>query len=137
LGGEDNPHLSHNIRKNSVVYSGTHDNDTTLGWWENDATDEEKDNFKNYFDVKGKDIISEMFKGLYRTVAQLAIVPIQDFLMQGSQARMNTPSVAQGNWQYQLKENDLSEERATWMLALAVLYGRSSIQKKKNNKKSD
>jgi len=132
-GGANNPHLSHNIKQNSIVYSGTHDNDTTLGWWQNDATFEEKEKFKIYFDVKGEDIIEEMFKALYRTVAKLAIIPIQDLLKQGSIARMNTPSVAQGNWQYQLKENDLSEERATWINNLAKLYGRCPLNLEKIN----
>ncbi len=128
-----NPHLPHNILQNSIAYSGTHDNDTTIGWWQNSATKKEKQMFRDYLDVEGLNVISDMVKALYRTPAKLAIIPIQDLLGLGSEARMNTPSVPQGNWQFKLKYGDLSEERAKWIKRWAHLYGRIPKSEKITN----
>ncbi|WP_371801645.1 4-alpha-glucanotransferase [Candidatus Lokiarchaeum ossiferum] len=130
--GDDsnNPHLPHNVIPNSIVYSGTHDNDTTVGWWQNRATKEEKEMFMEYLNAEGMNIIEDMIKGLYRTSAKIAIIPIQDLLGLGSKSRMNTPSVTQGNWQFRLKYGDLSEQKAIWIRKIASLYGRLPVDPK-------
>jgi 4-alpha-glucanotransferase len=123
-GEPDNPHLPHNIKVNSVVYSGTHDNDTSLGWWNNGATKLEKKYLLDYLNVDGLNFNSDFIKALYQTVAKLAIIPIQDLLGVGSEARMNTPGVGAGNWQYRIQPGDLSKKRSKWLSEICKLYGR-------------
>ncbi|MHA1727120.1 MAG: 4-alpha-glucanotransferase [Promethearchaeota archaeon] len=121
---ETNPHLPHNYEKNSVAYTGTHDNDTLLGWWDS-VSESEKKYLKTYFNTDANDVTVDLVKALYRSVANLVIVPIQDFLKQGTKARMNTPSVPKGNWQYQLDKDLLTPNVSGWIKELVEIYRRS------------
>jgi 4-alpha-glucanotransferase len=125
-GKADNLYLPHNQRANSVVYSGTHDNDTTRGWY---ATTEEKtrDHVRRYFRVSGQEVAWDFIRSAYASVANLAVIPLQDFLSLGSEARFNTPGKSQGNWTWRYGPEQLQALRdnsAAYLRDLAALYGR-------------
>ena len=129
-GGADNLYLPHNQRANSVVYPGTHDNDTTLGWY---ATSDEKtrDHVRRYFRISGEDIGWDFIRSAYGSVANLAIVPLQDLLSLGSEARFNTPGKAQGNWTWRYRPEQLQrlrDQSGPYLRDLAALYGRERGQ---------
>ncbi|MHA1583733.1 MAG: 4-alpha-glucanotransferase [Promethearchaeota archaeon] len=129
-----NPHILHNFRHYSVAYTGTHDNNTTLGWWNSKAAPDEKDFIKEYLESDLTDIVRDLIRALYRSVATLAIIPMQDFLGEDSKARMNTPSVPEGNWKYRMLPTAIDETRVEWFHELAVLYGRfEKIKESKMN----
>ena len=98
-----------NYKNNCVVYTGTHDNNTTVGWINNDATEEEKKNLKKYFKTKSlpKALHSKLIKLAMNSIADTAIVPIQDVLGLGKEARMNTPGTTECNWQWRLSSKQL------------------------------
>ncbi len=129
---EENPHLPHNYVRNSLVYSGTHDNNTAWGWWNDESSTVERSNFVEYLNSSGQHPVEDMIKAIYRSVATLAIVPFQDVLGKGSDARMNTPSVPMNNWQYITEGKDYSEKRANWLRNLVKIYRRLPISIKAN-----
>ena len=87
--------------RNLVLYTGTHDNDTAKGWFDH-LSQEIKDNFRSYLNVSGHDVSWDMLRCAYRTVSPLVVVPVQDVLGLGSQARLNQPGIPQGNWTWRL-----------------------------------
>jgi len=93
--------LPHNYHRNSVAYTGTHDNDTTRGWFEK-LGDEERRAALAYLNGSGREIHWEMLRAVWASVANLAIAPVQDLLGLGTVARMNHPGTAQGNWEWRL-----------------------------------
>lgn len=104
--------LPHRYIRNCVVYTGSHDNDTTLGWWnsiQNDGTDT-KDFFLKYSGSDGKDICKDMIRLAYSSIADIVIIPLQDFLRLGSEARMNFPGRPDGNWSWRFKWNQITDE---------------------------
>jgi 4-alpha-glucanotransferase len=131
-GGADNLYLPHNVRANTVVYSGTHDNDTTIGWY---ATTDEKtrDHVRRYFRISGTEIAWDFVRTAYASTANLAVVPLQDLLSLGSDARFNTPGKSQGNWSWRYRPEQLDNLRrnsAPYLKDLAALYGRDLPEKK-------
>jgi 4-alpha-glucanotransferase len=127
FGGEaDNAYLPHNQRANSVVYPGTHDNDTTLGWY-GSADEKTRDHVRRYLRISGSETGWDFIRSSYASVANLAILPLQDLLSLGSAARFNTPGVAAGNWQWRYHASQLAALRsqtAGYLRELGVLYGR-------------
>jgi 4-alpha-glucanotransferase len=119
------PFLPHNHEPDSVVYTGTHDNDTTRGWFAALAAEEQRRIWR-YIGRRAGDpeIVDELIRLAYLSVAAMAIVPMQDVLALGSEARMNTPAVADGNWGWRLRWEDVAVERAAWLKELATTYGR-------------
>ena len=113
------------LRHNTVVYTGTHDNNTTLGWYLGDASEAEKDYVRRYLGTDGHEIHWDLIRLALSSVADLAVVPHQDVAGLGGDCRMNTPSTAVGNWQFRLTEWMLSEELRDRFAELAWLYGRS------------
>lgn len=107
-GNDDNPYLPHNHLPNSVVYTGTHDNDTTLAWYE-DLSQEIKDSIKNYIGNSGEPMPWLLIEAAYRSVANWAIVPMQDLLSMGKGHRMNLPGVAEGNWVWRFQWDQVPE----------------------------
>lgn len=93
-------HLPQNFVPNTVVYTGTHDNNTTLGWWREDASAQERKNLAIYLEPIHHDgeVVWAMIRAAERSVANICIVPMQDVLHLGSEARMNTPAAPEGNW---------------------------------------
>ena len=104
-GDATNPHRPHNHRVDTVVYTGTHDNDTTLGWWHAcDGTT--RTTAMDYLATPSGPMPWPLIQTALNSVGQLAIIPLQDLLGLGSEARMNTPGTTHGNWQWQLEAGD-------------------------------
>lgn len=120
-------HLPHNYEKNSIAYTGTHDNDTTAGWLVS-INQEERDRAVNYLRLGLRDegLVWGCVRAVFASVAQTAIIPMQDYLGLGTDARMNIPSTAFGNWRFRLQEAELSPSLAGKIRALARLYGRAA-----------
>lgn len=125
-GGADNLYLPHNIRANTVIYSGTHDNDTTVGWYAS-VDEKTRDHVRRYFRINGKEIAWDFVRAAYASTANLAIVPLQDLLSLGSEARFNMPGKSQGNWTWRYRPEqlrNLRDQSAAYLRELATLYGR-------------
>ena len=121
---EENDYLPHTYTKNCVVYTGTHDNDTLIGWFTK-AKEKDKQFARDYLNSQSDNQIHwDAIRGAWSSVANMAIAPIQDFLGLGSEARINTPGVASGNWQWRLKEGVLTDELAERIAKLTKVYSR-------------
>ncbi len=124
--GDDfrNAYLPHNYLPKTVVYTGTHDNDTTIGWYAA-APEKERDHVRRYLARDGSDIAWDMIRLAWSSVADMAIAPLQDVMNLGTDARMNFPGRAQGNWSWRFEHHQLN----SWMLdrlgELTWLYGRA------------
>ena len=122
--GEENDYLPHTYTRNCVVYTGTHDNDTLVGWFQK-AKEEDKQFARDYLNSRADDEIHwDAIRGAWSSVACMAISPVQDFLGLGSEARINTPGVASGNWQWRLKQGVLTNELAERIAKLTKIYSR-------------
>ena len=122
--GEENDYLPHTYTKNCVVYTGTHDNDTLVGWFQK-AKEEDRQFARDYLNSRADDEIHwDAIRGAWSSVACMAISPVQDFLGLGSEARINTPGVAAGNWQWRLKHGVLTDELAERIAKLTRVYSR-------------
>jgi 4-alpha-glucanotransferase len=126
--GADNAYLPHHYVPNAVVYTGTHDNDTTLGWWQQ-ADLEEQQFVAHYLGYPSPEEMTEIHWLLIRlalaSVADLAILPLQDVLGLGGQARMNDPAEAAGNWRWRYSSSDLlTPALRERLLELTQLYSR-------------
>ena len=122
--GEENDYLPHTYTKNCVVYTGTHDNDTLIGWFQK-AKEEDRQFARDYLNSRSDDEIHwDAIRGAWSSVANMAISPVQDFLGLGSEARINTPGVAAGNWQWRLKHGVLTDELAERIAKLTKVYSR-------------
>ncbi len=126
--------LPHNYVRNCVVYSGTHDNDTTVGWFKSKAGEGSTRNAKqielerayclDYLDSDGSEIHWDLIRAAWASVANTAVVPLQDVLELGSRARMNLPASEQGNWQWRFRAGALTHAISDRLRKLTVLYGR-------------
>ncbi len=129
FGGEgDNYYLPHNLQSNCVLYPGTHDNNTTLGWYDQ-AAPKERDHVRRYFSISGEEVGWDFLRACYRSVARLAIIPLQDIMSLGGHARFNTPGEGMGNWtwRYQPEQlRSLNGGTATYLKQLAQLYYRDN-----------
>ena len=123
-GGAGNPYLPHNHVKNAVVYTGNHDNDTVVGWFKS-AGRAERDFCLKYLNSNGREIHWDFIRAAFSSVADTAIVPMQDILGLGNEGRMNLPSTYSGNWNWRCKVSDLSEELADRLRAITETYGRT------------
>lgn len=116
--------LPHNYETDSVVYTGTHDNDTTLGWFRS-CDDARKRNALEYLRASSEqEVVWEMIRAAYLSTALYAIVPLQDILTLGTEFRMNFPGKADGNWEYRLLPNQLGEWHITMLSKLAKISNR-------------
>jgi 4-alpha-glucanotransferase len=121
---DDSPHLPHRYDSETVAYTGTHDNDTARGWFER-ASPVERENALSYLGcASANDIAWGLIRTAYTSVADIAIVPVQDVLDLGSEARMNTPGAERGNWSWRLRAGSLTHENAARLRRLATLTGR-------------
>jgi 4-alpha-glucanotransferase len=118
-------YLPQNFLPNCVVYTGTHDNDTTAGWWENTASDEERRSAATYLGEPEDGMHWAFIRAAFASVARLAIVPLQDVLGLGSEARMNTPSRSDGNWRWRFSEGALTGQVAEKVASLSELCDRA------------
>ncbi len=122
-GDAGNPYLPHNHEPDSVAYTGTHDNDTTLGWFES-APDHVREHVLNYFGNPSDDMPWPMIRSAMASVSKLAIIPMQDLLALGTEARLNMPATVEGNWDWRLAEAALNHTVWDRARGLNRLYGR-------------
>jgi 4-alpha-glucanotransferase len=123
-GGHDNPYLPNNYEKNCVAYTGTHDNDTTLGWAGQLSGDEKKYVY-DYLGNPSTSLHCALIQAALASVANLAVIPMQDILELGSEHRMNTPGTTTGNWQWRFQWEQLTPERASRLEHLVELFNRN------------
>jgi 4-alpha-glucanotransferase len=119
-------YLPHKYVPNTVAYTGTHDNNTTLGWWKEGATADERANAQTYLQTieHDGDIVWAMIRAAARSVANLCIFPMQDVLHLGSEGRMNTPAASWGNWTWRYGKDALHPDFATRLAALMEMTDR-------------
>jgi len=117
-------HLPHTFTTEKVVYTGTHDNDTLLGWWESTATEHERQQAEAYLGRCEDGVNWAMIRAASTSVASLCLLPLQDALGLGSEARMNVPSRAEGNWDWRFSMDMLRPALAEKLAALAEVSDR-------------
>lgn len=117
-------HLPHRYVTNTVAYTGTHDNDTTRGWWEHGAGDAERAAVRAYLQPDGESVVWPLMRAVASSVADTCLYPVQDILELNGDARMNVPSRAHGNWSWRCPENALSPDLAQKLAAIAGVTDR-------------
>jgi 4-alpha-glucanotransferase len=133
-----NEHCPHNYTRDCVVYTGTHDNNTSLGWFhEVDALEDEqavaqmqaeRTRGLQYMQSDGVQVHWDMVRLALASVATLAVIPLQDVLGLGSMSRMNHPGTAEGNWEWRCEAGQLTDEVAARLRDLTEIYGRLPLQ---------
>jgi 4-alpha-glucanotransferase len=118
----DNPHKPYNFVRNCVVYTGTHDNDTSAGWFS--LKDDEREYALRYMGGDEKDAVWDFIRLALSSAADTAIVPMQDVLGLGSEARMNLPGTTVNNWRWRMRDDQLKPELASRLRDMNHLYGR-------------
>jgi 4-alpha-glucanotransferase len=122
-GGADNPFLPHHHLPNGVVYTGTHDNDTLVGWWAS-ASEAERHQARRYLASPLRDPAWDLLRVAMASVSDTCIVPAQDLLDLGNEARMNFPGRPSGNWSWRLEPGALDDALAARLNLLTSIYGR-------------
>jgi 4-alpha-glucanotransferase len=135
----DNPFLPHNYPRRVVAYTGTHDNDTTAGWWaaaagegntqDAETLQKERSFAARYLASDGREIHWDFVRAAWSSVADVAIAPAQDLLGEGSEARMNLPGAPNGNWGWRLRPGQPDTAVAERLRELTELYGRSPAER--------
>jgi 4-alpha-glucanotransferase len=125
-GSADNPHLPHNYMRDVVAYTGTHDNDTTQGWYHG-LDPQTMQRVHYYLQTDAASVADQTERAVLASVAQLAVIPVQDLLRLGSAARFNTPGTTAGNWQWRLPAGALSGEMAARYRSLNRAFGRCGV----------
>jgi 4-alpha-glucanotransferase len=121
FSGPDNPFLPHNYVPNCVAYTGTHDNDTSRGWFAA-AEPHEREFAQRYLRVDGSDFAWDLIRAVWGSVADIAITPMQDVLNCGGEARMNFPSRLGGNWEWRMGEGDMNDGLSGRLRELNWMY---------------
>jgi 4-alpha-glucanotransferase len=124
-GSADNPYLPYHHSHNSVVYTGTHDNDTTLGWYQS-LDEQQRARVDDYVGYSQEAMPWPLLRLAWASVAKLAIVPMQDLLELDSQHRMNRPGTIEGNWMWRFAWDDIAATIPERVRHLITLYGRAS-----------
>ncbi|MDP8267023.1 MAG: 4-alpha-glucanotransferase [Candidatus Aceula meridiana] len=129
FGGDmaSNPYIPHNHVQNCILYTGTHDNNTARGWFEKEATTEEKKNLFEYLGrkVTSKEVSWELIQTAMASVANTVVIPMQDFLSLGKKARMNNPSFVKDNWEWRLSSIKIRQPLIKCFKESARVYGRT------------
>ncbi|MDH7489328.1 MAG: 4-alpha-glucanotransferase [Anaerolineae bacterium] len=124
-GDPDDPFLPHNYTRDCVVYTGSHDNDTTVGWYQVTSTEKERDYARRYMAVDGSDIAWDFIRLAWASVANTAMTTTQDLLSLGHEARMNHPGTSGApNWCWRVLPDALTDAIAARLRELTFLYGR-------------
>ena len=118
-------YLPHRFESNTVVYTGTHDNDTTLGWWQNGSTTEERAAVEEYLCPGSDGPVWALIRAAATSVADLCLFPVQDILEIGTEGRMNVPSAATGNWSWRFEQRALTSDVAKKLRAIADVTDRT------------
>lgn len=126
MGG--NAYIPHNIARNCAVYTGTHDNNTTRGWFARELDEAGRNRVRSYAgrDVQEDQAAEVLVRMALGSVARMCVIPMQDYLNQGEEGRMNIPGVAGGNWGWRLRPGDITDGLAARMRELSRIYGRFS-----------
>jgi 4-alpha-glucanotransferase len=119
----DDPFLPHNYPRNCVAYTGTHDNDTILGWY-NSALEKERDFCRKYLGRPGNDISWDMIRAVWQSIANFALTPLQDLFSLGTEGRMNYPGKPAGNWMWRFTAGSLTPELQERLKEMNQLYSR-------------
>ncbi|MHA2246918.1 MAG: 4-alpha-glucanotransferase [Candidatus Hodarchaeales archaeon] len=119
----ENQYLPHNYVSNTVVYTGTHDNDTSLGWFEKAPTEVQREVLE-YLDSDGEDIVGDLIRLAWSSVAKMSIIPLQDLLRLGAEGRMNYPGTESGNWEWRFVWDQLEEEKSEEIAKLSKMFQR-------------
>jgi len=122
-----NPYIPHNVVRNCVLYTGTHDINTVRGWFEMEATPEDKGRLFQYLgrEVPVEELHWELIRLVMMSVANQTIIPVQDILGLGEDARMNLPATSDGNWRWRLLPEQLTSSHARKLLEMTEIYGRA------------
>ncbi len=122
-----NPYIPHNVGRNCVIYTGTHDNNTVKGWFQSEATPETKKRLFHYLgrEVPPDELHWELVRLAMMSVANMAIFPMQDILGLGEEARMNRPATANGNWRWRLIPEQVTDSLREKLGAMTKIYGRA------------
>jgi 4-alpha-glucanotransferase len=125
-GMAGSPYIPHHIPKESIVYTGTHDNTPVLGWFKTEASEEEKENLFAYVgrEIQAKEISRVLIRMAMMSVANTVIIPMQDLLNLGSESRMNRPGTDIGNWRWRVREGEMNIDLAGWIKYMSGLYDR-------------
>jgi 4-alpha-glucanotransferase len=123
FGLDDSPHLPHRYEAQTVAYTGTHDNDTASGWYQQ-AGEDAQERARAYLGCADGSASRGLIRAAYTSVASIAIVPVQDVLALGSEARMNTPGKEIDNWSWRLQPGALTLEHSEKLRQLGVISGR-------------
>jgi 4-alpha-glucanotransferase len=125
-GDAANIYLPHNHTRNLILYPGTHDNDTTVGWWRS-LDEHTRSHVREYLDVQSDEIAWAFIRAILMSAAETTIIPMQDVLSLGTEARMNLPGRAMGNWGWRMLPGQLSTETAHQLGRLTSRYGRERL----------
>ena len=125
----EDPFLPHNYPVNCVVYTGTHDNDTAMGWY-NRVPEKDRAFYRCYMNRDGNDFSWDLIRGVWSSVAIFGLAPLQDFLNLGNEARMNYPGNPSGNWTWRMPKEALCLELEERIKNLNYLYSRENSSKK-------
>jgi 4-alpha-glucanotransferase len=149
-GDTKNTDLPHNYERNAAAYTGTHDNDTTVGWFSSvpgegstrtaEQIERERTFCLNYLNTTGKEIHWDFIRAVLASVANTAVVPLQDLLGLGTEARMNLPNSTVGNWSWRFKSDSLTADIAARLKEMSELYGRvlsNTSEKHRSTKKHE
>jgi 4-alpha-glucanotransferase len=122
-----NPFLPHNCERNFVIYTGTHDNDTTVGWYQVTSNEAERDYARKYLRSDGSDIAWDFIRAAWGSIAHTAMAPAQDLLSLGHSARLNSPSTfGAPNWCWRMLPDTLNDDIAARLAELTTMYGRAA-----------
>jgi len=128
FGGDisTNPYIPHNINRNCILYTGTHDNNTVLGWLENESSPDDRTRLMRYLgrEIQSDEVPWELIRLAMMSVANTAIIPMQDILGLGQKDRMNTPGTSEGNWRWQLNSDQLDFSLTGKLREMVEIYGR-------------
>jgi 4-alpha-glucanotransferase len=123
-----NPYIPHNHVYNCVVYTGTHDNNTTLGWFENELDPKALSRLEEYLgrDLNNRNICRELIRMAMSSPARFCVIPIQDILELDHGSRMNRPSTSKGNWGWRLLPKMLNQDIEDFLFRFTHIYGRTN-----------
>lgn len=119
----ENQYLPHNYISNTVVYTGTHDNDTTLGWFKKAPIEVQREVLE-YLNSDGEDIVGDLIRLAWGSVAKMSVIPLQDLLRLGTEGRMNYPGTESGNWEWRFTKDQLTAEKEEEISRLSKIYQR-------------
>jgi 4-alpha-glucanotransferase len=123
----ENRFLPHNYELNTVAYTGTHDNDTTWGWYRS-TMEKERDHVRRYLGRDGSDAAWDLIRTAWSSVADYAVAPLQDVLHLGSEGRMNFPGKPHGNWAWRFQASQLNPWILDRLAEMTQLYGRGKME---------